>query len=220
MRQYELTYLISDNVPESELNKVTGKVGGYIKDADGKSLKEEIWGRRKLAYPIQKLDFATYITVNFEMPSDKAKEFEHNIIMTGKIIRHLMVVKNFGKEKLILIGYLDRNLPTKDYQRSPFLKKKSVYVKELVFAVPIPAKPFSFLRKKIVYGKEKFVFLDWGWNVRGRLKSSCCPIPKGKRLRKRNCFLPFGIAIFKQLYTQIGAYESAAENETECFCTF
>ena len=102
MRQYELTYLISDNVPESDLNKVTGKVLGYIKDAGGKLLKEEIWGRRKLAYPIEKLEFATYITVNFDLPSDKAKEFEHNIVMTRKIIRHLMIVKDFGSEELTL----------------------------------------------------------------------------------------------------------------------
>lgn len=102
MRQYELTYLISDNVPESDLNKVTGKVLGYIKDAGGELLKEEIWGRRKLAYPIQKLEFATYITVNFDLPSDKAKEFEHNIVMTRKIIRHLIIVKDFGTEELTL----------------------------------------------------------------------------------------------------------------------
>ena len=102
MRQYELTYLISDNVPENDLNKVTGKVGGYIKDCGGELLKEEIWGRRKLAYPIQKQEFATYVTVNFNLPSEKAKEFEHNIIMTGKIVRHLIIVKDFGTEELTL----------------------------------------------------------------------------------------------------------------------
>lgn len=102
MRQYELTYLISDNVPESEMNKVTGKVTGYIASGNGKLLKEEIWGRRKLAYPIQKLEFATYVTVNFEMPSEAIKEFEHNIKMTGKIVRHLLIVKDFGTEALIL----------------------------------------------------------------------------------------------------------------------
>ncbi len=102
MRQYELTYLISDNVPESDLNKVTGKVGGYITSVDGKILKEEIWGRRKLAYPIKKQDFATYVTLNFEMPADKVNEFEHNIFMSSKIIRHLMIVQDYGTEKLTL----------------------------------------------------------------------------------------------------------------------
>jgi small subunit ribosomal protein S6 len=102
MREYEITYLISDNVPESELNKVTGKVGGYITHADGKILKEEIWGRRKLAYPIQKQEFATYVTVNFDLPAAKAHDFERNIELTSKIIRHLLIVKDFGEEKLTL----------------------------------------------------------------------------------------------------------------------
>lgn len=102
MRQYELTYLISDNVPEADLNKVTGKVGGYVTSLDGKILKEEIWGRRKLVYPIKKQGFATYVTLNFSLPAKKANEFEHNIFMSSKIIRHLMIVQDYGSEKLTL----------------------------------------------------------------------------------------------------------------------
>ncbi|MFA4995797.1 MAG: 30S ribosomal protein S6 [Patescibacteria group bacterium] len=102
MREYELTYLISDNVPESDLNKVTGKVGGYVTSLNGKILKEEIWGRRKLAYPIKKQDFATYVTLNFSLPAEKANEFEHNIFMSSKIIRHLMIVQDYGSEELTL----------------------------------------------------------------------------------------------------------------------
>lgn len=102
MRQYELTYLISDLVPEAELNKVTGKVCGYITSLGGKVIKEEIWGRRKLAYPIRKQEFATYVTLNFNLPSDKANDFEKNIYLTGKIIRHLMIVTDYGSEELKL----------------------------------------------------------------------------------------------------------------------
>lgn len=102
MRKYELTYLISDNVPESELNKVTGKINGYVDSLGGKILKEEIWGRRKLAYPIKKLDFATYVTINFDLPPENAIELEKNIGLSSKIVRHLMIVKDFGEEALSL----------------------------------------------------------------------------------------------------------------------
>lgn len=102
MRKYELTYLISDNVPESDLNKVTGKINGYVVSLTGKILKEEIWGRRKLAYPIKKQDFATYVTINFDLPADKANELERNIFLSSKIIRHLMILKDFGEEELSL----------------------------------------------------------------------------------------------------------------------
>lgn len=102
MRQYELTYLISDLVPEAEINKVTGKVGGYVTDAEGKIIKEEVWGRRKLAYPIQKQEFATYVTIIIELPPHKALEFEHNIKMTSKIVRHLMLVQDGGVKEFSL----------------------------------------------------------------------------------------------------------------------
>jgi len=94
--------LISDQVLESDLNKVTGKVGGFITDLGGKIAKEEIWGRRKLAYPIKKQDFATYVTLYFDLPGSAVKEFSREIGLTEKILRHLLIVKEMGKEDMSL----------------------------------------------------------------------------------------------------------------------
>ncbi len=102
MRQYELTYLISDVVPESDLNKITGKIGGYISHLKGNVVKEEIWGRRKLAYPIKKQDFATYVTINFEIDPLTTAEFEREIRLTAEVLRHLLIVKEYEKEVLTL----------------------------------------------------------------------------------------------------------------------
>ncbi len=102
MRQYELTYLISDDVKESELNKVTGKIGGFISDLEGRILKEEIWKRRKLAYPIKKQEFAVYVTLNFEVPADKMLEFERDLRLLPSVLRHITIVKDYGEEKLTL----------------------------------------------------------------------------------------------------------------------
>lgn len=102
MRKYELTYLISDEISESDLNKVTGKVAGYIAELGGEINKEEIWGRRKLAYPIRKQDFATYVTIFFGLPADKVKEFDREMRLTQAILRHLLIVTEFNEEKLAL----------------------------------------------------------------------------------------------------------------------
>lgn len=102
MRQYELTYLISDDVAESEINKVSGRINGYVTDGKGKVLKEESWGRRKLAYPIKKQQFATYITLNFELEPENLREIEKDIFHAPEILRHLMLVRDFGKEELTL----------------------------------------------------------------------------------------------------------------------
>lgn len=102
MRKYELTYLVSDQVAEKDLNKVTGAVSGLIADFGGKVDKEDIWGRRKLAYSIKKQDFATYVTLFFSMPAEKAQEFEKDLHLNSSILRHLLIVKEYGNEKISL----------------------------------------------------------------------------------------------------------------------
>lgn len=100
MREYELTYLISDDVLEKDLDKVTGKISGIISAEGGKVTKEEIWGRRKLTYPIKKQNFATYVTVWFEIEKDKNVEIEHELRVNLQIIRHLITVKIAKEEEL------------------------------------------------------------------------------------------------------------------------
>lgn len=102
MRKYELTYLISDSVPEKDLNKVTGIVSGFISELGGKVDKEDIWGRRKLAYPIKKQEFATYVTLFFGLPAEKVIEFERDMHATTTILRHLLIVKEYGSEAITL----------------------------------------------------------------------------------------------------------------------
>jgi len=102
MRKYELTYLVSDSVPESDLNKVTGKVAGIVEELGGKIAKEDIWGRRKLAYPIKKQDFATYVTIYLDLPAEKAIEFEKDLRHIDGIVRQLMIVTEYSNEQLTL----------------------------------------------------------------------------------------------------------------------
>lgn len=102
MRKYELTYLVSDEVPESDINKVTGKVTGLVDGLGGKITKEDIWGRRKLAYAIRKQEFATYITLYFDLPAKKASEFEKDLRHIDGILRQLMIVKDLGDEAISL----------------------------------------------------------------------------------------------------------------------
>ncbi len=93
MREYELTYLVSDDVLEADLKKITDKVAGFITSGDGKITKEESWGRRKLAYPIEKQNFATYITVWFEIEVSKLTELDHELRVLPQVIRHLTTLK-------------------------------------------------------------------------------------------------------------------------------
>ena len=100
MRQYEVTFLVSDEVLEKDHKIVIDRVAGIISAAGGKVIKEEVWGRRKLTYPIKKQNFATYITFWFDLPKEKISDIEHELLVYPKIIRHLIVVKISKNEEL------------------------------------------------------------------------------------------------------------------------
>jgi len=102
MKKYEITYLISDDVTDSEITKTTGKVSGIVSDANGKVLKEEGWGRRKLAYPIDKKEFATYVTINFEIDPLTVNSVTKEIRMMKEIVRLITVVIDEKKAKITL----------------------------------------------------------------------------------------------------------------------
>jgi len=102
MRQYELTYLISDKVGDNDLTAATGKINGIIAHHGGKVLGEDNWGRRKLAYPINKQEFATYVTLDIELEPEELIKINRELRLSKEIIRSLVIVKDYGKEELKL----------------------------------------------------------------------------------------------------------------------
>lgn len=102
MRQYEMTYLISDSIGEAEMTAASGGINGLITEHKGKLLGEENWGRRKLAYKINKQEFATYITLNFELDPAELVKLQRELGHSKQILRQMIIVKGHGKESLKL----------------------------------------------------------------------------------------------------------------------
>lgn len=90
MRHYEIVFIVhpdqSEQVPgmvERYSSIVTGK-GGRIH-------RLEDWGRRQLAYPIQKIHKAHYVLMNIECDGDTLNELEHSFKFNDAVLRHLTV---------------------------------------------------------------------------------------------------------------------------------
>lgn len=105
MREYELVFLVADNVAEDKQAAVLAKVEKFIADGKGEILKKENLGRRRLAYEIQKNEFATYHVLNFKVEGSELKEIDHDIRLTQEIIRHLIVLR-----KVEHVSVLDEKL--------------------------------------------------------------------------------------------------------------
>lgn len=89
MNQYEIAVLYHPDL-EIDLEKATTKIGKIIADNGGKITNADNWGKRKLAYPIAKNDFALYVFYTVEMPAGGVQKIEQIFNITDEIIRFLI----------------------------------------------------------------------------------------------------------------------------------
>ncbi len=90
---YELTVLFHPDL-EIDLEKPVKKVEGIIADNGGKVVKQDNWGKRRLAYPIKKQDFAVYVLFEVAIAPASASKVQGLLNITDEVIRYLMVEKD------------------------------------------------------------------------------------------------------------------------------
>ena len=97
MNPYEIAVLYHPDL-EMDLEKATAKVEKIIADNGGKIAKTDNWGKRKLAYPIKKQEFAIYVFYQAEMPPDAAQKIEQTFNITDEVIRFLITKRDLKAE--------------------------------------------------------------------------------------------------------------------------
>jgi small subunit ribosomal protein S6 len=90
MKEYELTVLIHPDL-EVDLETPLAKVRDIIKNAGGKIVKEDNWGKKKLAYSINREDFAVYVYMDVELPADAPLKISNTLNITDEVLRYLLV---------------------------------------------------------------------------------------------------------------------------------
>ncbi len=90
MREYELAVLYHPDL-EVDLSKAEDRIATIIKNNKGKITGTDNWGKRKLAYPIKKLDHAVYVFYSVELPAEKAQKVDETLRITDEVIRFLLV---------------------------------------------------------------------------------------------------------------------------------
>ena len=90
MRRYELMLVIAPDVPDDRSQAVVDRTTRGIVASGGQIVKVAPWGRRRLAYPIDRHREGSYQIVLFEAPSDAISELEHTLLITEEVIRHLV----------------------------------------------------------------------------------------------------------------------------------
>ena len=97
MTLYETAFIISPNLEEEAIEKVISQMAEVVKKK-GKLINEDRWGKKKLAYPIQKFEEAFYVFFLYEAEPTVPFELERRFKQTEAILRYLTIKKD-TKEK-------------------------------------------------------------------------------------------------------------------------
>ncbi len=90
-RTYETTFIINAALEDGDIETTISKVVGYVENHGGEIKQIDKWGRRRLAYPINKKYNGYYVHIIFETNSNTAPILEKFLILEDTILRHLTV---------------------------------------------------------------------------------------------------------------------------------
>jgi small subunit ribosomal protein S6 len=90
MRRYELMLVLRPDVADDRSQAVIDRTTRSIVGAGGQIVKVAPWGRRRLAYPIDRQREGSYHIILFEAPSEAVAELERGLLITEELLRHLI----------------------------------------------------------------------------------------------------------------------------------
>jgi len=92
LRGYELILITDPDITEDEVSTITNKVTDTITQLQGKVVKVEKWGKRKLTYKVKKNSKGYYVIFYFMVSPDSLKEIERTLRYNEKILRYQTVL--------------------------------------------------------------------------------------------------------------------------------
>ena len=120
---YESTVLINASLDDQQIESILTKIKDIIINNGGQIRELENWGRKRLAYPVEKSKIGYYAIYRFDAPSDIVAKLERTYSLDEQILRYLTLSLNNDA-----LEQLEKN------------KTLSVVLKEEVVAEPIEAK--------------------------------------------------------------------------------
>ena len=131
MRHYEIVFLVhpdqSDQVPA-----MVKKYSGIISSKGGKIHREEDWGRRQLAYPINKIHKAHYILMNIECGKDVIDELSSNFKFNDAVIRNMILKRKsaISEKSSILLDDEDSDKNSNSVDKVEISSIKGNYIED------------------------------------------------------------------------------------------
>ena len=93
MRNYALLFILDPAMDEAARNQMIETVKGII-NADGEAGEADLWGAKKLAYPINKKKDGFYVLIPFKASAELPKELDRRLKISDNCMRHIIVCQD------------------------------------------------------------------------------------------------------------------------------
>lgn len=94
LREYETIYILRSDIDADGADKIAQRVTEVVERENGRLVKFESWGRRKLAYEVNKHRKGVYVYVKYLGKGGLVQELERNLRLADDVVKHLTVQTN------------------------------------------------------------------------------------------------------------------------------
>ena len=93
MSFYETLYIVDPNLENQALEKTMDSIGKELEKTKSKIINHRFWGKKRLAYPVERQKYGSYIIMQFE-GGDQAKMVDYNTWMklNNSVLRHMTIL--------------------------------------------------------------------------------------------------------------------------------
>ncbi len=97
---YEMLYILRPSLSEEQVQQEVSKYGDFLREYNVTDLQIKIWGKRRLAYPIQRYFDGIYVQMNYEADGTQVAPLERAMRLSDEVIRYLTIkVKKAASEE-------------------------------------------------------------------------------------------------------------------------
>ena len=93
MKIYETGFLLAPNLNEDDTDKLINQMADVISQREGRLIRQERWGKRRMAYSIKRWSEAFYVFFHYEGRPDIPLELERRFKKTDSVLRYLTLQK-------------------------------------------------------------------------------------------------------------------------------
>lgn len=91
MRNYEVMFIAQAELDDASLAALVDRAKGWVTATGGQVTQVDLWGRRRLAYPIRKQKEGQYILMQTQMSANATREVERNMRLTEQVVRFQII---------------------------------------------------------------------------------------------------------------------------------